>query len=798
MSGAGAAATQSMVERMARILDAEQRTGHQDTAVDGGLSRWIARDLGDLPPDTAAAVRRLSQYSSLKPATRRRLIEAVLPLLTVEGAPAPRDSVADPVSVPDTALQPRKRNPAPKGSLADPITELWGIGATAAKRLRSLGISTVGDLLRHAPHRYIDHSATVSIADVKAGDDVTLVGSIVDVASRRAHTRRLSITEAALQDDTGQITAVWFNQPYLANTLSGRPNVALAGRVEYGRSGLQLTSPEYELDAAERLHAGRLVPVYPLTAGVTQRQLRRWVAAAVDSHAHVLEDPLPDVVRQRRELPSLGEAVVMMHRPDSAANAEAAMARLAFDELLVYQLAILTHRGRWRDSQPGRHIEFDRDAMAEFGARLPFTLTDDQRKALVDVLNDLRRDTPMSRLVQGDVGSGKTAVAAGALFAVCRAGWQGAMMAPTEVLAEQHTQTLAELLEPLGVRVARISGGIPVAAKRRLWREVAAGEIGVVVGTQALIQQSARFARLNLAVVDEQHRFGVQQRGEIRAKGYNPHLLAMTATPIPRTLALTFYGDLDITSIREMPSGRRPVRTAWVPKARRADAYAFLREQVEAGGQAFVICPLIQESESLQVRSAKDEFERLTTQVYPDLAHAIGLLHGRLSARAKDAVMRAFRDGEVKILVGTAVVEVGIDVPEATVIMIEGAERFGLSQLHQLRGRVGRGGQQSHCLLLSDTKDATENARLRILQSVHDGFELAERDLDLRGPGDILGTRQHGLTGFQFASVSDMEMIWRTREDAEAIIQADPELERPEHARLAVAVQSMLQESEWS
>jgi len=375
---------------------------------------------------------------------------------------------------------------------------------------------------------------------------------------------------------------------------------------------------------------------------------------------------------------------------------------------------------------------------------------------------------------------------------------RGAVRFPTEVLAEQHAQTLAELLEPLGVRVERISGGIPAATKRRLWRDVAAGDIGVVVGTQALIQQSARFARLNLAVVDEQHRFGVQQRGEIRAKGYNPHLLAMTATPIPRTLALTFYGDLDITSIREMPQGREPVRTAWVPQSRRADAYAFVRQQVESGGQAFVICPLIQESESLQVRSAKDEFERLTTQVYPDLAHAIGLLHGRLSAKAKDAVMRAFRDGEVKILVGTAVVEVGIDVPQATVIMIEGAERFGLSQLHQLRGRVGRGGRQSHCLLLSDTTDATENARLRILQSVHDGFKLAERDLELRGPGDILGTRQHGLTGFQFASVSDMEMIWRTREDAEAIIQVDPELERPEHARLAVAVQSMLQESEWS
>ena len=774
MSGAGAPAAQAMVERVAQILRDEQRAGYRDTTLAEGLSRWLEGNLGDSPPDIAAALRRLSKYSTLQPATRLRLAEAVLPLLSNGDAPASR------------------------GSPDDPVTELWGVGAAAAKRLRSLGIATIGDLLRHAPHRYIDHSTTVPVASVNAGDDVTLVGAVIDVASRRAQSRRLTITEAVLQDDTGQISAVWFNQPYLANTLAGRPNVALAGRVEYGRQGLQLTSPEYELDAAERLHAGRLVPVYPLTAGVTQRQLRRWVSAAVDSHAHVLEDPLPDIVRQRHELPGLTDAVVTMHRPDSAARAEAALARLAYDELLVYQLAILTHRRRWRDAQPGQPVVFDRDAMAEFGARLPFKLTGDQRAALAAVLNDIRGDIPMSRLLQGDVGSGKTAVAAGALFAVCRAGWQGAMMAPTEVLAEQHTQTLGALLGPLGVRVERISGGIPAAAKRQLWRDVAAGEIGVVVGTQALIQQSARFARLNLAVVDEQHRFGVQQRGEIRAKGYNPHLLAMTATPIPRTLALTFYGDLDITSIREMPSGRMPVRTAWVPPSRRADAYAFVRKCVEAGGQAFVICPLVQESETLQVRSAKDEYERLTTLVYPDLAHAVGLMHGRLSAKAKDAAMRAFRDGEVKILVSTAVVEVGIDVPQATVMMIEGAERFGLSQLHQLRGRVGRGDQQSHCLLLSDTTDAKENDRLRVLQTVHDGFELAERDLELRGPGDILGTRQHGLTSFQFANVSDMAMIRRTREDAEAIMQSDPELQRPEHAGLAAAVHSMLQESEWN
>lgn len=777
MSGGRALSHRGVVDRIVRLLQAERASGYADETIPEGLSRWLETILADVSGEPRDHFKRLAKYSNLRPATRCALVEKVFEAMG-------HSQMIEAVST--------------GRAVDDPVTELWGLGKNAATRLRGIGVNTVGDLLRHAPRRYIDRSATIPIKAVQPGSDVTLVGEIVDIRSRKAHKRRLTITEAVLRDETGQIAAVWFNQPYLPSTLSGRSNVALAGRVEHGRAGLQMTSPEYELNASERLHAGRVVPVYPLTTGVSQRQLRRWVSEAVESHAHLLEEDLPEDLLRRRGLPRLAEAVVAMHRPDSLDHADAALERLAFDELLVYQLSILSQRHYWRDAQPGEPVEFDRGAMAGFGARLPFELTQGQRSALTDVLNDLRRDTPMSRLVQGDVGSGKTAVAAGALFAVCNAGWQGAMMAPTEVLAEQHTQTLRKLLGPLGVRVERITGGVPAATKRQLWRDVAAGEVGVLVGTQALIQQTARFDRLNLAVVDEQHRFGVQQRSEIRAKGYNPHLLAMTATPIPRTLALTFYGDLDITSIREMPHGRKPIRTAWVPPDRREDAYAFVREQIGSGGRAFVICPMIQESETVQVRSAKEEYKRLTTQVYPDLADAIGLVHGRLGTKAKDAVMRAFRDGDLSILVSTAVVEVGIDVPEATVMMIEGAERFGLSQLHQLRGRVGRGAHSSHCLLLSETTDAKENARLRIMQTVHDGFELAERDLELRGPGDILGTRQHGLTRFQFASVTDMATILSAREEAEAIISRDPELQFPEHAGLATAVQAVLQTGEWS
>jgi ATP-dependent DNA helicase RecG len=417
---------------------------------------------------------------------------------------------------------------------------------------------------------------------------------------------------------------------------------------------------------------------------------------------------------------------------------------------------------------------------------------------VAEVLTDLRRDRPMSRLLQGDVGSGKTVVAAGALHAIVGDGWQGAIMAPTEVLAEQHAATLRELLTPLGVRVELVTGGVPAGEKRRIWRDVERGGVNVVVGTQAIIQRSARFARLNLAVVDEQHRFGVQQRGEIRSKGYNPHLLAMSATPIPRTLALTVYGDLNVSVLRELPRGRRPIKTSFVPTHKRGDAYGFIRREVEAGRQAFIVFPIIEESESLNARAATEEHKRLTRGAFADLADDVGLLHGRMSARAKDQVMRAFRDGEVKILVSTAVIEVGIDVPNATVILIEGAERFGLAQLHQLRGRVGRGAHASYCLLMSETTDPGENARLRTLQTVSDGFTLAERDLELRGPGDVIGTRQSGALGFRFATVTDLPTIQSARMDAEALIRSDPGLVRPEHAALAAAVTRLLQRNEWN
>ena len=753
-----------------RLLEAEAAAGFDDSSTTGGLSRWVAGQ-----GDGVGSLARLSQYSRLRPRTREDLARAVLADLGAPAAP-----------------------PARARDVGAPVTVLPGVGPTAEKRLAALDIRTVGDLLYHRPRRYIDHSSVVPIAEAEPGREVTVIGDVVEIRARPSRSGRVRVVEAAIADETGQILAVWFNQVYLAKTLRGRRNVAFAGRVESAAYDRQLTSPEYELDVHRMVHAGRLVPVYPLTRGLSQRQVRRWVALAVDDYANAVPESLSAAHRRAHGLPDIATAIRNLHFPVDAVAQEAAARRLAFEELLVYQLAVLRRRQTWRESQPGRPVHIDHDALKAFGGQLPFKLTDGQRVAVAEVLNDLRRDRPMSRLLQGDVGSGKTVVAAGALHAIVGDGWQGAIMAPTEVLAEQHTATLRDLLTPLGVRVELVTGSVPAGEKRRLWRDVERGDVHVVVGTQAIIQRSARFARLNLAVVDEQHRFGVQQRGEIRAKGYNPHLLAMSATPIPRTLALTVYGDLDVSVLRELPRGRQRIKTSFVPAHRRGDAYAFIRKQVADGRQAFIVFPIIEESESLNARAATAEHKRLTRGAFADLADDVGLLHGRMGAAAKERAMRSFRDGQIRILVSTSVIEVGIDVPNATVMLIEGAERFGLAQLHQLRGRVGRGDHPSYCLLMSETTDATENARLRTLQTVYDGFTLAERDLELRGPGDVIGTRQSGALGFRFATVTDLDTIQSARSDAEALVRSDPGLVQSEHEPLAAAVAQLLERNEWN
>ena len=671
--------------------------------------------------------------------------------------------------------------------------------AEDAKRLEKLGLTTLDDLIHHFPHRHIDRSRIKTIADLKPGEEVTIEANVMQVENRRVTQGRMTITEAALADKTGYIKAVWFNQPFLQPALANKRRVTVAGIVSISRSGLEMRSPEYEFaESPEKgLHVGRLAPVYPLTAKLSAKWMRRWVRSALDLALHGVAEVVPAEILRRNTLMGAQEALSQLHFPDNERQRLRAVQRLAFDEFFFIQLGALLRRREWQLDQPGVPVAVDPAVTRDFLESLPFALTPGQQEALSEILEDVSKPAAMNRLLQGDVGSGKTVVAAAAALHMAKHGLQTVVMAPTEVLAEQHIRTFESFLEPFGARCALLTGSTRKKERRAILADLEAGALQLLVGTHAVIQDDVVFGDLGLAVVDEQHRFGVRQRGVLRRKGRNPHVLVMTATPIPRSLALTLYGDLDVSTIRELPGGRLPISTRWVPVEKRGAAYGFVAEQIAQGRQAFIIFPLIEESETLEVRAAKGEFKRLQEEVFPQLT--VGLLHGRLTSRQKEKVMRAFASGETDILVSTPVVEVGIDVPNATVMMIESAERFGLAQLHQFRGRVGRGEHQSYCLLLSDSAHAEENERLRILEEQRDGFALAEKDLMLRGPGEFFGTRQAGLPALKVAKLSDLATLELARKEAKALFAADPRLSVPQHAGLAKRVQDFWQvESELS
>jgi ATP-dependent DNA helicase RecG len=605
-------------------------------------------------------------------------------------------------------------------------------------------------------------------------------------------------TQAMVGDETGTMRVVWFNQPYLAAQLKANDRIVIAGKVALFNGSKAMENPEWERAGdADLTHTGRLVPVYPSTAGLSQRVLRRAVKECVGRFAGLTKEPLPPELRKRHKLPELTAALRQMHYPDSMENYEEARRRVAFEELLCVQLAVLERRLAWQDGKAAPLGA--RGVLEAYRQTLPWPLTGAQERVMGEIMRDLRQSRPMARLLQGDVGSGKTAVAAAAMVIAVANQYQGALMAPTEILAEQHYKTLTALLNRLEVggrrlRVELLTGSTASKAKQGIVEGVASGDVDVIVGTHALIQDGVAFKRLGVAVVDEQHRFGVMQRAALKERAVaadqpTPHVLVMSATPIPRTLALTFFGDLDVSVIDEMPPGRKPVETHWVSPDDRAQAYGFVRDQVRAGRQAFVVCPLIEESAALQTRSATQEYERLSRDVFPELK--LGLLHGRMSSADKESVLQAFRRGERHILVATTVIEVGIDIPNASMMVIEGADRFGLAQLHQLRGRVGRGAEQSYCLLLSDDPSMGAQERLRLLEENNDGFALAEADLRLRGPGDYFGTRQSGLPELQAADFGDIKLIETARQEAQALLADDPGLAQAEHRELAASVGRM-------
>ncbi len=660
-------------------------------------------------------------------------------------------------------------------ALSTPVDKLKGIGPRYRDRLSHLKIETVSDMLFYVPRRYLDFSKIVPISKVRNGEIVTIKGMVRDIVNTKSFKRGTVITEAVIKDSSGSIKAIWFNQAFLVEILKKGTQVMLAGKFErqYGRLGLQ--SPAYERVSEDPKHVGRIVPIYPETEGVTSRWFRTIIKPLLKLVDEV-EDYLPDEVKNRQGLISLPEALKEIHFPGNKDDLERARDRLSFDELFLLQLGRLKSKAVWQKEHAAA-IKFNRDTARAFVNSLGFELTKAQKKAAWEILQDLDKETPMNRLLEGDVGSGKTVVAALAMLVAVESGYQSALMCPTEVLAKQHYQKITEMLASFSISTGLLISAVRNNYKERVVEEIRNGNTQIIVGTHALIQDAVEFGNLGLAVVDEQHRFGVRQRQALKENNMSntmPHFLSMSATPIPRTLTLTLYGDLEISVIDEMPPGRQKIITKLIPTKKRKAAYEFIHKEISRGRQAFVICPLIDESDKLGVKSATQEYQKLTSHIFPDVR--IGLLHGKLRPQEKDTVMKEFSQGRIGLLVSTSVVEVGVDVANATIMLIEGAERFGLAQLHQFRGRVGRSGHQSYCFLFTDSRAETSLKRLKALTEISDGFKLAEIDLQLRGPGELFGTLQHGMPDLKMASLLDARLIKRSREEAEKLIEKAPEL----------------------
>ena len=666
------------------------------------------------------------------------------------------------------------------------LADLPGIGPQRAKLLAKLDLVTIEDaLVRHLPLRHEDRSQVIPLGRITVGEARTCAGTIAGISPPPRGRGRMPLV-VTIRDASGFLNCAWFNQPYLARVLKRGRRLIVHGKVQpYGRGPLQMLVKDFEVvedGEDEPLHAGRLVPVYPLTEGLTQRPLRRLMKRLVDGWADRLEDPLPDRVRAARGLVALPQAIAAAHFPENEGEQGAARRRLVFDDFFLLEIGLAIRRQR-EGRRRGLAMNPGGSLVRRLRASLPYSLTAAQERVWSEIRSDMAEPYPMSRLLQGDVGSGKTVVAALAALTAIEAGYQAAIMAPTEILAEQHLMTLGRLLEPLGVRAALLTSAVKGKARVEAAAAVESGEAGCVIGTHALVQGAVAFKRLGLAVIDEQHRFGVAHRAALRGKGESPDVLVMTATPIPRTLALTLYGDLDVSVLDELPPGRRPIATFARTGSKRRQIYDFLRAQIGEGRQVYVVYPLVEESEDSDLRAATEMAERLQRETFPE--RRVGLLHGRLGFADKERVMREFKDGVLDILVSTTVIEVGIDVPNASVMLIEHAERFGLSQLHQLRGRVGRGPWKSYCILLAGSTSEEGRRRIEAMTSTNDGFRIAEVDLELRGPGDFFGTRQSGLPEFRVADLlRDGAMLEEARREAFALVQADPKLVAPEHRAL--------------
>ncbi|MCL4274960.1 MAG: ATP-dependent DNA helicase RecG [Anaerolineales bacterium] len=815
---------QPSLEKLRKFFRLEHENKYQNTAVIGGLASMLDYWEGEARADSIdegviqAVVARLRSYEKLSPEGRAESLKGLWKRIGEtypEAGQKPKAQTQSPkqeqVPRPERSERERPQQRQPSQSKPKPskfestagakhsqtpaaldaeLTVLQGVGPKNAESLERLGMKTLGDMLYNFPRRYEDYSQLKPIQSLMYGDVVTVIGTIQSVHNRPIRGGKSSLIEVIISDGTGALRVSFFNQPWLMNRFKQGDAISVSGKIDQYLGRIVMNSPDWEPVEMEHLHTNRIVPIYPLTERITQKWLRNQMNQVVTYWAPAVVDALPDNIRLSAKLVSLSEALTQAHFPNSQDRLKLARERLAFDEIFYLQMGVLRQKRDWQAVE-GRRFTVSDEWLDSRLAALPFTLTSAQQTALDDIRRDLDSGKPMNRLIQGDVGAGKTVVAALGLSMVVTNGAQAAVMAPTSILAEQHYRSFLNLLDrENGIlqesEIRLLVGSTPEGEKEAIRQGLADGSIKVVIGTHAVIEPDVQFKDLQFVVIDEQHRFGVEQRAELRSKGTNPHLLVMTATPIPRSLALTVFGDLDISVMDVVPEGRKPIATYVLRPQERERAYTMIHAQVKNGNQAFIVYPLIDESEKINVRAAVDDFETLSKQVFPDLK--LGLLHGRMKPSEKDEVMLKFRDKEFDILVSTTVIEVGVDVPNSTLMLIEGADRFGLAQLHQLRGRVGRGSIQSTCLLIPTHEDAAENERLQAMANTNNGFELADLDLKLRGPGEFLGTRQAGFaSSLKMASITDVALIEKAREQAKSLFERDPELSQPEHALLAEA-----------
>jgi ATP-dependent DNA helicase RecG len=659
-----------------------------------------------------------------------------------------------------------------------PLSKVISTTKFHLERLGNLGVGTLGDFLTFFPRTYSDQSEFRKINEIRTDDINVVKGTLSQLVELKSKFGK-KLLKAKFTDETGSVDIIWFNQPYLKRVLYNGQQLILSGKAKFELGKITLLSPEHEVPKKNNLHVGRIVPVYHETEGLSSKWIREKISPLLKSIKSLYPEYLPEAIIKQHNFPVYFEAIQEIHFPSTPENLKAAQNRLAFDELFLLQLKALQKKWQWQQIAHGENVALPRHPILKnFIASLPYELTSAQLKSIEEILSDQEKSFPMSRLLQGDVGSGKTIVSTIAILNTILNGYQSALMAPTEILAEQHFRTITKLLENFpaiqNLKIEYLSGSTKPSIKAQILDALAAGNIHLIIGTHALIQEKVIFNKLGLAVIDEQHRFGVEQRSVIKSHG-SPHLLSLSATPIPRTLAMTIYGDQDLSIIDEMPKGRLPIVTRIVPETKRIDSYRWIEDRVQTGRQAFVICPLIEESDTLELKSVLAEYEHLQTEIFPNLK--VGLLHGKMKAQEKDNIMQQFKDKQIDILVSTSVIEVGIDIPNATIMIIEGAERFGLSQLHQFRGRVGRGEHQSYCFLFMQNYSQTALQRLKAMVDHTSGFKLSEIDLELRGPGQIYGLRQSGIPDLKMASLSDSFTIAKAREAAEQIIQSDPQLQ---------------------